>query len=42
LSLKPIAVRRTSWMPGIVDRLDRWGLRKQHWHPAGRKRPIDP
>jgi len=42
LSLKPIAVRRTGWMPRIVDRLDRWGLKKQHWRPAGRKRPIDP
>lgn len=42
LSLKPIAVRRTSWMPRIVDRLDRWGLKKQHWRRAGRKRPIDP
>jgi hypothetical protein len=42
LSLPPVAVRRAAWLPRIVDRLDRWGVTKQHWHPAGRKRPIDP
>jgi hypothetical protein len=42
LSWKPIAVRRATWLPWIVDRLDRLGLRKQHWHRAGSKRPIDP
>ena len=26
---------------GIVDRLDRLGLKKQHWLPAGRRRPTD-
>ena len=42
LSWKPISIRRTSWMAGMVDRLDRLGLMKQHWQPAGRRRPIDP
>ena len=42
LSLKPIAVRRAQWLARIVDRLDRAGIRKQHWLPAGRRRPIDP
>ena len=42
LSLKPIAVRRAQWLARIVDRLDRAGIRKQHWLPAGRSRPIDP
>jgi hypothetical protein len=42
LSWKPLAVRRAAWLPRIVDRLDRLGLRRQHWLPAGRKRPIDP
>lgn len=42
LSLPPIAIRRAQWLPLIVDRLDRLGLKKQHWLPAGPKRPIDP
>lgn len=42
LSIPPIAIRRAQWVPHIVDRLDRLGLKKQHWEPAGRKRPIDP
>ena len=42
LSWRPIAVRRTAWMSGIVDRLDRLGFKKQHWRSAGRRRPIDP
>jgi hypothetical protein len=42
LSIPPIAVRRAQWLPHLVDRLDRLGVRKQHWQPAGRKRPIDP
>jgi hypothetical protein len=41
LSVPPIAVRRAEWLPRIVDRLDRLGLKKQHWRPAGRKRAID-
>jgi hypothetical protein len=42
LSIPPIAVRRAEWLPHIADRLDRLGLKKQHWHPVGRKRAIDP
>ena len=42
LSWKPLAIRRTGWMSAIVDRLDRLGIRKQHWQSAGRRRPIDP
>ena len=42
LSTPPIAVRRATWLPHIVDRLDRLGLKQQHWRPAGRKRPIEP
>ena len=42
LSCLPIAIRRAEWLPHIVDRLDRLGLKKQHWHSAGRKRAIDP
>lgn len=42
LSWKPIAMRRTAWMAALVDRLDRLGIKKQHWQSAGRRRPIDP
>jgi hypothetical protein len=42
LSWKPIAIRRATWMPAIVDLLDRLGIKKQHWKAAGRRRPIDP
>jgi hypothetical protein len=42
LSWKPLAVRRALWLQRIADRLDRLGLRKQHWQPVGRKRPLDP
>ena len=42
LSIPPIAIRRAEWLPHIVDRLDRLGLKKQHWRPVGRKRPIEP
>jgi hypothetical protein len=42
LSWKPIAPRRAAWLPKIVDRLERLGLKKQHWQPAGRHRPADP
>jgi hypothetical protein len=41
LSWGPIAIRRAGWLLGIVDRLDRMGLMKQHWRPAGRQRPSD-
>jgi hypothetical protein len=42
LSWKPIRIRRTNWMARILDRLDRIGFKKQHWRPAGRRRPIEP
>ena len=42
LSLEPIASRRAQWLNGIVDRFDNLGLKKQHWRPAGRRKPIDP
>jgi hypothetical protein len=42
LSWKPIAERRATWLSGIVDGLERLGLKKQHWHPAGRRRPAEP
>jgi len=42
LSLRPIAIRRASWLFSIVDRLARFGVMKQHWQPAGRRRAIDP
>jgi hypothetical protein len=42
LSLPWIADRRAEWLGRIVDRLDRWGLKKQHWTPGGRRRPVDP
>lgn len=42
LSWGPAAIRRAAVLPNIVDRLDRLGLKKQHWKPAGRRRPIEP
>ncbi|HET7282710.1 MAG TPA: phytanoyl-CoA dioxygenase family protein [Sphingomicrobium sp.] len=42
LSWGPLASRRADWMMAMFDRLDRLGLKKQHWRPAGRRRPIDP
>jgi len=41
LSVPPVAIRRAQWLPHIVDALDRLDLKKQHWLPAARKRPID-
>lgn len=41
-SVRALALRRTDWLYGLVDLLDRLGLKKQQWHPAGRRRPIDP
>ncbi|MFL6721379.1 MAG: phytanoyl-CoA dioxygenase family protein [Sphingomonas sp.] len=41
LSWKPLAIRRAQWLTRIVDRLDRAGVMKQHWRPAGPRRPID-
>ena len=37
----PIADRRTSTLYAVVDWLDRRGLMRQHWIPAGKRRPID-
>ena len=42
MSWDPVASRRAEWMSGAVDRLDRLGIKKQHWQPAGRRRPTDP
>ena len=42
LSWEPIAIRRASWLPHIVDLLNRAGLMRHHWDRAGRKRAIDP
>lgn len=42
LSWGPVAIRRTTWLPSILDRLDRLGIMKQQWHPAGRRRVMDP
>jgi Phytanoyl-CoA dioxygenase (PhyH) len=42
LSWRPFAIRRAAWLSRIVDRLDRLGLKKQHWQAAGRRRPMDP
>lgn len=42
LSIPAIAIRRGEWLQSVVDRLDRLGLKKQHWRAAGRKRALDP
>ena len=42
LSLRPIAERQAQLLAALLDRLDRLGLRKNHWKPGGRKRPVDP
>lgn len=41
LSSQWIADRRAELLLALLDLLDRWGLRKQHWTRAGRRRPID-
>ena len=41
LSWGPLAIRRGKWLIAIIDRLDRLGLRKQHWRTAGTRRPLD-
>jgi hypothetical protein len=41
LSIKPIAERRATWLPYIVDGLERLGIMKQQWQPAGRRRPSE-
>lgn len=42
LSWRPIAIRRAIWLQQMVDCLDQLGLKKQHWRPAGRRKPADP
>lgn len=42
LSWRPFVRRREAWLLHLVDLLDRLGLRKQVWSPAGRRRPLDP
>lgn len=41
LSWGPLAMRRATWLPGIVDVLDRLGIKKQHWKSSGPRRPMD-
>ena len=41
-SFAPLALRRTDVLYRLVDLLDRIGLMHRQWHPAGRRRPIDP
>jgi hypothetical protein len=41
LSVGPLAMRRASWLGVITDRLDRLGLKKQHWRPTGRRSPFE-
>jgi hypothetical protein len=41
ISWSSLAARRVEYVHKLVDWLDRRGLRKQHWQPAGRQRPID-
>ena len=42
MSWRPLAIRRGGWLWRMVDGLDRLGMMKQHWRPAGIRRPIDP
>lgn len=42
LSWKPLAIRRAVWMSVIVDKLDRLGIKKQHWRSVGPRKPIEP
>lgn len=42
LSWRPLADRRADWLIALIDWADRRGLTKQHWRPAGKKRPKDP
>jgi hypothetical protein len=39
MSWPPLADRRIEWLHLLLDWLDARGLRKQHWKPAGRRRP---
>lgn len=40
-STPPLASRRADWITAMTDRLDRLGIKKQHWRPAGRKNPFE-
>ena len=41
-ALRPaIGDRRAAFVSRLLDQLDRWGLRKQHWLPGGRCRLTD-
>lgn len=42
LSWPPVALRRAGWLASAVDWLDRRGWMKQHWRPAGPRRPLQP
>lgn len=42
LSWGPIGVRQSQWLFGVLDWLDRIGVRTQHWKPSGKRRPCDP
>jgi hypothetical protein len=41
LAWPTLADRRMEWLDLLLDWLDARGLRKQHWKPAGRRRPGD-
>jgi hypothetical protein len=41
VSWSSLAARRVEYVHKLVDWLDRRGLKKQHWQPAGCRRPID-
>jgi hypothetical protein len=41
LSWGPLAMRRATWLPQIVDVLDCLGIKKQHWKSSGLRRPMD-
>ncbi|QNM82769.1 phytanoyl-CoA dioxygenase family protein [Sphingomonas sabuli] len=38
----PFRRRRAPLLMGLLDRLDRLGLARQHWRESGDKRPLDP
>jgi hypothetical protein len=42
LSVPALASRQMDWLYRIVDILERFGLKKQHWRPVGLRRALDP
>ena len=40
-SWRPLGRLRADVQYRVLDLLDRMGIKQQHWHPAGRKRPAD-